>query len=66
MAGWPSGLRRSIVPDLFEQSEITNRNPARGGGLAEWQCAGLENQWAKALAGSSPVPSAMGGKNCYT
>ena len=28
------------------------------GGLAEWQCAGFENQWAQALRGSSPLPSA--------
>lgn len=27
--------------------------------MAEWQCAGLENQWAKALRGSSPLPSVM-------
>lgn len=30
---------------------------ALAGGLAEWQCAGLENRWAKALAGSSPAPT---------
>jgi hypothetical protein len=28
------------------------------GGLAEWQCAGFENQWEQSLAGSSPAPSA--------
>jgi hypothetical protein len=27
--------------------------------LAEWQCAGFENQWEYSLAGSSPAPSAM-------
>ena len=34
-----SGLVRLLVPDLFERSvasTITNRNPAYGGGLAEW------------------------------
>ena len=28
------------------------------GGLAEWQCAGFENQWEQSLAGSNPASSA--------
>ena len=27
--------------------------------MAEWQCAGFENQWEKSFVGSSPTPTAM-------